>query len=474
MTGRLSGAWHPARLGMQDARVTLRALRRSPVCAASAVLLMSIGIGATTATYSVIRAALLQPVSLPAPQQLVTVENPDIPYDFGALHFKPRAYVSDLQQLGVFTAVAAEASGALNLGGVGDASRASVAYVTMGFFRAMGRAPILGRAFTTSEGTNGGDRHVAIVSHRFWMQRLGGSRRVLGRSITLNDRRYRVVGVMPADFTFPSFPVVWLPFPLPVSNNQVFEAFGMYIPTRTIARLRPGVPVRAADEAVARLESQFPTRSYMADSARVLVTPIESALVSANLSNAVVALGAAAAFVLVLASLNLGGLLSTRAMRRRQELGVRVALGASRTDIVRLFLVEALVLGAAGAAGGVIVALLIMPVLDALLPAQVLAISRPTIDLRVLVFAMGMSVFVTTVVTVGFGGSVSRERPVGLGMSGQPLRMRRAVAFHGLLSTIQIGLALVLVTAAVLMVRTFHHLATVNTGMDLTGLPWRR
>ncbi|MHB1863065.1 MAG: ADOP family duplicated permease [Gemmatimonadaceae bacterium] len=469
MTDRLRGAQRHARLLVQDARVTLRALRRSPVYTASAVLLMIVGIGATTATYSVIDAALLRPLALPSPQQLVTIENADVPYDFGPRFPKPRAYVSDLQDLGVFTAVAADALGALNLGGAGEASRASVAYVTTGFFRAMGRAPALGRAFTSLEGTNGGSWHVAILSHRFWMQRFGGSRQILGRSFTLNKREYRVVGVMPADFTFPSFPDLWLPFPLPISNSQVFEAFGRYIPTHTVARLRPGVSVRMADEAVARLESEYPTWSYMADSARVLVKPMQSALLSSNVRDAVVALGAAAALVLVLASLNLAGLLSARGMRRRQELGVRIALGASRADIVRLFLVEALLLSVAGAAGGVLVALFSMPTLDALLPPQLLAIARPTLDLRLLVFAIGVSVLVTAVVTVGFGGRVRRESALGLGMNGRPVRFRRAVALRSLLSTIQIGLALVLVTAAALMVRTFHNLASVDTGMNLAG-----
>lgn len=469
MIDRLRGARRQTRLVGQDVRVTLRALRRAPAYAASAALLMTIGIGATTATYSVIDAAVLRPLPLPAPQRLVTIENTDIAYDVGPRRIKPRAYVSDLQQLGVFSAVGAMASGALNVSGAGEASRASVAYVTTDFFRVMGRTPMLGRAFTLGEGTNGGDWHVAILSHRFWMQRFGGSRGVLGRSITLNDHRYRVIGVMPADFTVPSFPDLWLPFPLPISSSQVFEAFGMFIPTQTVARLRPGVSVRAANDAVARLERGFPTWSYMADSARVLVEPMQSALVSAKLRDAVVALGAAAAFILVLASLNLAGLLSARGMRRGQELAVRIVLGASRADIVHLFLVEALLLSVAGAAGGVVVALLSMPTLDALLPPQLLAIARPTLDLRLLLFAIGVSVLVTTVVTVSFGGRVGREPALGTGMRGQPVRMRRAVAVRGLFSAVQIGLALVLVTAAALMVRTFHDLATVDTGMDLTG-----
>ncbi len=469
MRGGLASIRRQARLLTQDAWVTLRALRRSPVYVASAVLLMTIGIGAMTATYSVIDAALLRPLPLPTPQRLVTIENIDIPYDFGARFPKPRAYVSDLQELGVFTAVAVDASGALNLGGLGDASRASVAYVTTGFFRAMGRGPILGRAFTSLEGTDGGNWHVAVLSHRFWMQRFGGSGRVLGQSFTLNDHEYRVVGVMPSDFTFPSAPDLWLPFPLPISNSEVFEAFGRYIPTHTVARLRPGVSVRAADEAVAHLENEYPTWSYMADSAHVLVKPMQSALLSRNLRGAVVALGAAAALVLLLASLNLAGLLSARGMRRRQELGVRIALGASRADLVRLYLVEALLLSVAGAAGGILVARYSMPTLDALLPPQLLAIARPTLDLRLLGFAIGVSVLVTAVVTVGFAGRVRSEPAFGFGRSSRPMRIRRAVAARGLLSTIQIGLALVLVTAAALMVRTFHSLESVDTGMDLTG-----
>lgn len=451
----------------QDTRATLRALRRAPAFTATAVLLMTLGIGATTATYSVIDTAMFRPLPLPSPQQLVTVANVDLPYDLGRTIPKVQPYIGDLDGLGVFSAVAAEASGAMNFGVGGEAARVPIAYVTTGYFRTMGRAPILGRSFTAAEGTNGGDWHVAILSHGLWMQQFGGSQQVLGRSFTLNNHEYRVVGVMPADFTFPSAPALWLPFPLPISTSEVFEAFGMYIPTSIVARLRPGASVQSADAAVVRLERDYATWSYMTDSAGVLVKPMESSLMSTNARHALFALGAAAVLVLTLAALNLAGLLSARGMRRERELAVRVALGASSGDIVRLFFVEALVLSAAGAGGGILVARLSMRTLDALLPPKLLAIAQPSLDLRLLVFAIGVSLLVSAAMAAGFGVRMGREATAGLGHSTRPASFRRTRALRELLSGMQIALALVLVVAAGLMVHTFHRLATVQTGMEL-------
>jgi putative ABC transport system permease protein len=456
-----------------DLRAIIRALVRSPVYAGSSVLLIAVGIGATAATYGAIQAAVLRQLPLPAPQELVAVQNVDIAYNLGIDVPRPRAVLQELARLDVFSGVAADAVGAMNLGGGGEggeAERVSVAYVSSDYFHAIGVAPLAGRAFTADEGRAGGDWHVAMLSHRLWMRRFAGSRNAVGGKITLNGHTYRVIGVMPQDFTFPSAPALWLPLPLPISNLEVFEAFGNFIPIEMVARLRRGVSLRSANLAVAKLERGYPTWSFMSDSAAVLVRPLQESMMTAKSRHALLGIGVAASLVLLVATANFAGLLVAHTIGRLPDLRVRVMLGASRGHITRMVGVEALLLGLAGAVGGILVARGCLPILNSILPPQVLAVARPKLDPTLILLAIAMSMLVAAIVTLafarafGWGGVEKRYTIQGRASPGLTWRVGEWIGGF------QIALALLLVTGAGVLGQRVYQLTTVDTGMNLDGV----
>lgn len=460
----------PGWLRAHGMRVSVRALLRSPGYTTACILLIAGGIGATAATFGTIRAAVLRPPPLPRPQELVAIQNVDIDYNLGLNVRQVYANVKEVARLNVFASVAAQAVGAMNLGGGGFAQRVPVAYVSGDYFRTMGVAPLAGRTFMPGEATAGGDWHVAVLSHRLWMQRFAGALSVVGNTIMLNGHTYRVIGIMPTEFVFPSAPALWLPLPLPISNTSVFEAFGNFIPTETIARLRPGVSLAAANLAVARLEQQYATWSYMADSAGALVRPLQGSLMTASSRHALLTIGLAALLVLVLSTLNFAGLLTARTVRRLPDLRVRRMLGASRGDVTRAVAVEALLLAVAGAAGGIVVAWGSMPMLGRLLPPRVLAVDRPSVDPTIMLVAIGASLLVAAAVTLVFagvaGGRIMDIRGATRHRTRLGLGWRAGEWFGGL----QIALAVLLVTGAVALARRVYQLATVDTGMNLDGV----
>jgi putative ABC transport system permease protein len=454
---------------VRAARHAFRSLGRAPVFTASAILLLAIGIGSTTATYSVVDAAIFRPLPYPASDRLVTVANVDLPYDFGGRAHKPRAYPKDLEQLGVFSSVATYAVGAMNLGTADAVRRASVAYVTRDFFRTFGRAPLLGRSFIDAESESVGDFHVAILSHRLWMQEFGGEQAVLGRQFTLNGRQFRAIGVMPADFAYPSDPDLWLPFPLPISSPEVFEPFGFFIPATTVARLHSSVSIPTANTAVSTLERQYPSWAMVSDSsARALVTPLQSSLLATRTRSAIIALSVASAFVLLIALANLAALLSARSAHRRNDLDVRILLGASRGQLLGQPIAEALILSAAGTLGGVIIAALSLKPLSALLPSSLLAVAPPALDVRLLAFAILASVGVAVSITIALGVIVSREAKRPRSIAGGRVTPASRARMQEMLVVAEVALALFLVVGAGLTVETLRRLVGVDTGLHET------
>ena len=394
-----------------DVRSELRALRRSPGFTLSSVLLLAIGIGANAAVYSLLNAALLRPLPFRAPEQLVTVDNVDLPYDFGGRRYKPRAYLSDLNQLTIFDGVSAHAVGALNFGGEGGSLRVSIAYVTVDFFRTLGRFPFMGRGFRAEDGSSGGNPHVAVLSHRIWQQEFGGARSAIGRPVVLNERQYRVIGVMPPEFNYPSNPDIWLPIAVPITNNEIFDAFKLYVPLTVIGRLRPGVSVGAANQAVARLERAYPTWSFVDDSgAQRIVRPLRASLVGGSTRHALSVLMVAAAFVLGVACVNLAGLFSVRAVARYHDLSIRWLLGASSARLLQQTLTEAILLGLMGTACALLVAKFGMSVLGSLLPRDLSAVSPPSLDARVTCFAAAAAILSVAAVGLFSSGGIWASR----------------------------------------------------------------
>jgi predicted permease len=274
---------------------------------------------------------------------------------------------------------------------------------------------------------------------------------------------------MPADFAYPSDPDLWLPFPLPMSNPEVFEPFGFFVPMATVARLRPAVSVSTANSAVARLEREYPTWAMVTDSAaRVLVTPLQSSLVATRTRSAILALSIASAFVLLIALANLAALLSARSAHRRNDLDVRILLGASRRQLLRQPIAEALLVSLAGAMGGVVIAAVSLEPLAALLPSRLRAVAPPALDVRLLSFASLASVGVAVTIVVSFGVIVSREARRPRSITGGRVTSRSRARMQEMLVVGEVALALFLVVGAGLTVETLRRLVGIDTGLHQT------
>jgi predicted permease len=369
-----------------------------------------------------------------------------------------------------FDDVAAYASGGLNLTGGSEPLRVRVTLATPSFFATLGAQPALGRTFTEDEGTPSGPR-VAILSDGLWRRQFGADPAIIGKTVALNGVSHEVVGVMSRAFAFPSRTELWLPLPVPITFRH-FEPFGSYLPSRVVARLAPGV---TADQAAQRL--QMLRRSYArdrdadqrrrAESAPAdLLQPLQSTLVGKGRAALLVLLGATG-LVLVIACANVTNLLLARAAERRREVALRAALGASRWRIVRQFLTESVMLSLAGAAAGLIVALLSLRGLTALMPAQLVDVAPPRLDLRVLAFALGVATL--TGVIFGLWPALGAVRADAAEMiksaAGTGATARGGTRLRRLLVVSEIAVALMLLVGTGLMLRSFQALMRTDSGV---------
>jgi putative ABC transport system permease protein len=457
---------------LQDVQYGLRKLRQAPGFSLAVIAVLALGIGANTAIYSVVDAAMLRPLPFPHAEQLVRLGNMDVAWNMGGPpHPQDIAHVQDAARLPVFSHVAAYAVGGLNMDAGRAPKRSVVAYVSLDFFRTVGLAPRLGRTFTQDEAVSNGRRAV-IVSDRVWRQQFGADPAALGKMLRLNARQYEIVGVMPANFSYPSDPDVWLPLPLTISDMGIFEAFKNYIPTVFIARAKPGVSVQQAGQALAGLERQFPSWKRFEDtSAASLVQPLQKTLVapggSSDVRTALLVLMGAAGLVLLIACANVANLLLARGASRTRELAIRSVLGATRVRVLRQLAIESLLLALGGAVCGIVLAWLAVGALTSLLPASLVAIARPTLDLRVLGFTMVVAILVGLIVGVWPGLTATRESAGELIKAGgaHGATKRRGGWVRGGLVVVEMSLALVLLVGAGLMIESFRVLVTAKTGI---------
>ncbi|HTQ80359.1 MAG TPA: ABC transporter permease, partial [Thermoanaerobaculia bacterium] len=395
---------------MQDLRHAFRTLRKSPGFAVATVGILALGIGANTAIFSVVNAVLLQPLPLPAAEQLVKVTQvpprsaagPDgmavSPADFADLRAGNR----------VFSAIAAYRGGAFTLTGTDRPESLSAATVSEDFFAVLSVQPRLGRIFTREEQEPGHD-DVVILSHAFWQKRFGGDPRILGRVIRLDGRANTVIGVMGSDFRAPSwYPTIveiWKPLATSAAERSVRNVRSRFV----IARLRPGVSPAQAQVEISLLADRLARRYPGADQGwGAAVLPLREYLVRA-VRPALLLLLAAVGFVLLIACANVANLVGVRSLGRSREMAIRSALGAGRFRLVRQLGAEALLLTVAGAALGLYLArfgvALIVGFLGDELPRGLIV--HP--DLRVLAFTLGISLLVGLVVALAPAGSLGRR-----------------------------------------------------------------
>jgi len=454
----------------QDFRYALRLLARHRGPSAVSVLALALGIGALTVTFSVINAYLLRPLPFAAPDRLVHLWSTEERQGWSMLRVSVPDFLDWREQTRAFQDLAAFNYTADDLTGGDRPEKISTGLVSANVFDVLGVEPALGRGFRPGE-DRPGQGAVAVLSHGFWQRRFDGDPAVLGRTIELGGRAHEIVGVMPPAFVFP-LPTteLWTPRELDTSRHGRDEGL-----LQVVGRLRRGVTATEAqaemDAIAARLAAANPTTN--ADRG-VNIVPLRAALNFAYdiFRMMAVVLGVADLFVLLIACANVSSLLVGLALGRVREVSVRTALGASRSRLVRQFLVESTVLGLAGGALGVLLAAWSVRALGAVIPDDLYRVGEITIDGRALVF--GLAVTLATVLIFGLLPALGASRPAvaqALRQSASSVTTARGgQRLQSALVAGEIGLAVMLLVGTALMIRSYRNLEQVDLGFDQTNV----
>lgn len=461
--GRMGGMG----IATQDLRYAVRGLGKSPLFTAMAVLTMALGIGASTATFSVVSTVLFKELPYREPHRLVTI--------WPRTNFN-NAMVRDALAASPALEDASGISGwSLTLVGVGDPLEVDANRVTAAHFRVLGVQPALGRAFDAQEGTPG-HTDVVILSHAFWVRAFGADPTVLGRSIELagaDNTRHTVIGVMPPDFRpVVGTPEVWIPMALDIGTT-VDQDDSWYVNHR-VARLAPGATLEQADQQIKAYARQarerIPNILDEDDVAEAGVEPLQTFVAGSMGPVLWVTLGAVS-LVLLIACANVANLLLARGETRRPELAVRVALGAGRRRVVGMLLAESGLLGLAGGAAGVLLSLGLVRMVVALAPADFPRIHEVAVDGPVLAYALAV-----TVVSILLAGLVPALRAgrvdttASMGGATRGSAGRRGSRLTRVLVATEVALAVVVTVGSGLMLRSLARLVSVDQGLDTDGV----
>jgi putative ABC transport system permease protein len=443
---------------LRDARYGVRLMWKHRLTTAAAIVTIALGVGANTAMFTVVKAVLLE-LPFRDLEQLVVVRL-QTPRGQG-VRITPAQFQTWKRQSGPFESIAALSGVAPVLTGAGETRRLSVECVSASMFATLGVAPSAGRTFTDEEDVEGAPS-VIVISHDFWMQKLGGDPAAVGRVLALDDAPATVLGIMPRDFDGPRAGNVragWLPL-----ADCGWRARNEGRPTTVIvyARLKPGVSTPVAE---AQLEAGLEQTGVATDVPRVHLSPITDQILG-EVRQPLLALLGAAACVLLIACANVASLLLGRADARRRELAVRFALGCTRARMVRQLLTESVLFALCGGAAGLLIAHWSIQWLLTLIPGWVPRLTHIEIDGRVLAACLGISM--ATGLLFGLlpawyasqvsPGSTLKDSAV---MAGPGRRRARAI-----LIVVEIALSVALLAGGGLLLKTFLHLRPVNPGFD--------
>ena len=459
---------------LQDVRYAIGLLRRSPAFAATAVLTLALSIGANTAIFSAVQGVLVAPLPYPDPERLVRLfeEAPTTPH-FPMAPADFRDYRAELQ---TFEGLAAYQRADLQLGDLQQPEQLRGMQVTSGFFKLLGAQPAIGREFEMTDEIEG-NNDVVIFSHSLWMRRFNGDPDVVGRVVRLSGRTFRVVGVLPEGFqhvggTYRTYghgePVdVWSVLAVPRDEHPRFR-FSHYF--NVVGRVRRDVGRAVMEEDLRRTGVSVAKRYPRPNSPwKPTAVPLKDEIVGTAESTLLVLSGAASA-VLLLACVNVAGLLLGRASGRSREIGVRAALGATRWRLARQLLIESLVLATVGATIGVGMAYIAIAALARFGPSDMPRLQMIEVNAQVLFYAVA-----ATLVSALLFGLAPALRLARAGVGGALKEGSRSVAgsphqrLRRALVAAEVSLAFVLVVSSGLLLRSFVSMVHTNPGFQPGG-----
>jgi len=453
----------------QDLRYGARTLLKAPGFTLTVVATLALGIGINTAVYSVVDAVLFRPLPFAEPDRLAEILQQDSsrPYAYRGLRWE--AFQEWRGQTKLFERVEAYRPRSFTLTGVGEPETVNTHAVSPGLFAALGVNPRLGRPFQATDGEPGAD-HVALISDSFWKKHFGGDPGAIGKTLTLNDQPYTVIGVMPPKFKFPYGKFqLWVPLALtPVDEQKRPNRFN------AVARLRRDVALPTAQAALDVLGTRLAKEKPDPPGWGAKLSRLDERRVNPGPRRALLVLFGAVGFVLLLACANAANLMLARAANRQGEIAIRLAMGAGRWRLVRQLLTESMTLALLGGLLGVALAWWGVDLLAKFVPDELtfLSVNEISVERRVLFFTLG----VTLLVGVGFGllPALKSSRPdlqqALKGATGRATADRAQNRLRNTLVIAEVALSLVLLIGAGLMMRSFLRLASAPPGFDPNNL----
>jgi putative ABC transport system permease protein len=475
--------WSPWERLVQDVRYAARSLRKTPGFVTIAVTTLAVGLGMNTAVFSIVNAVMLRALPYPEPERLISMWEERTPQEtvrsmsssgagLGAAVKRNRSTVAPANLVDyragttAFEGLAGADTTMMNLTGIGSPVRVYGERVTANYFALLGAETQLGRTFTEDEDREGGDP-VVVLTHHFWQGQLGGDTAVLGKTVTLDARPHRVIGVMPRGFQ-----------PISQFNNQT-DTVEFLVPAAysrqllnnhgdheiaVLGRLKPGVDLRTAqaqlDTVSAGLAQKFPDTNK---GIKAAIAPAVDDIVR-NVADGLSALLAASGLIVLITCVNIANLLLVRAVARRHETSVRLALGAGRERIVRAFLTESMLVSAAGCAAGVLVGRALMRLLAASAPRSIPRITTVSMDWRVFLVAAAIATMTGLVFGLAPAWQASRVRPADSLKTAERRGSGRGQSrWRSALTVTEVALSLVLMVGAGLFLKSF----TKIMGMEL-------
>ena len=453
---------------LQDVKYGVRMLANSPGFTIVTVITLALGIGANTAMFSAVNGILLRPLPYKDSSRLVDVWGNSASYPGFRMTLSVPEFNDVKAQSHSFERIAAYRLNEMNWTGHGDPEVVSVTEVSQDVFATLGVSPARGRAFTPDEEVLGKD-NVVILSDALWHARFSGDTAVLGKTITLDNSIYTVVGIMPQGFQFQSvddnLPQLWKPF---APSAKIAEGRTQR-QSLVIARLRRGVSLRQAQEEAqtiaARMDKDYPKED---EGQGLFLTTMKQGVV-ADVRPALLILLAAVGFVLLIACVNVANLFLARSWKRRREIAVRAVLGATRARLIRQLLVESVLLAIAGGSAGLALGTWGVDIMRRFAPADTPRLAEIGLDYTVFWFTLSISVL--TGIAFGLAPALHSSRTDlsaslkdSVAISGSSYNLRGHHRLRSLLVVSEVALAVVLMIGAALMLKSFSRLTHSNPG----------